>query len=1013
LLLEEDYELQAKLGYPLKVSSDDSEIAVIKRVTGRIPLLTIQEQEDLYTLIETETQELIAQKEAMGESVLRADQLDLEARAIARMEVIPDNSGIESEFTGSVSLEVVDAKVAVKPLTQLQVINAVREQLELTPVSAVSEHDFGAVEAIAYEFSRSAISTIQQATNRYRREALLNAKSESGRDKLNARLDEQLLHLQRVFQAMPPGTTVQVISPEGNVFYGVVSRFIQKSQNGSPAAPTNWKAEILIVHRSRQLIIPLTKFNRGREDSANLITRQASTWNNEPIYESFDLRQTQNQRMEVQIFTGNPIKAYEKFPKGKFVNYTNDQGEVLQGLVMPASFDIQEALREQPVAFYEAQQVKAFLTEVTRYQGSVKTLDELLTIKPQASARFNNTNATGFILQTLKSSIGDQYSLDEAIIQAAGAEFYSVSDRMECIVPKDRIDSVLTVILNEKHWTLAAFDFKDEARKLLNIKLPEFSKVEVMQKEIEKTFNSTIPKSTQNSNANQQSEPAPVPHDWRTVDRSELTPAALNYLQLKDQNPEALIFVRSRSGEFYEAYFSDANTISEALALMVIYKDMGNSAPHSPSLMIPARPGVLNRFTGYLQEQGFTVIVQEGRETASPDRTQLREQVDRVRDSELTEIAARLGLEQDRHDPHKWRNEHHTISITEQKFKDWTTDVGGGGAIDLVMHVQKVDFRTAVEWLSGQALPQIIRQRQTPQKLELPPAQESNWATVRQYLVNDRGLPEDWIDRLHEKGLIYADAQRNAVFLRHADSQEGQLWSRGHPTGANLRGTGEQPFHGLAPGTAREQGWFWLRHGKAEIERIVLVESAIDALSLAALEREKGQKPGGTVYLSTDGAGAIPVKVLRSHLENGGQVIVAFDADKAGEKLAWRVAQEVLGVQRMTPAICKDWNDRLLAEKHPERQTVSERGDKETLKMLWKWYRVSAAVGQSEAYRQRITEVAREFVDGKSLSENAIAAMEKDFQRSNEQTHSATQQRAVLNQNPKTQDRQDIQALGE
>ncbi|MGG6270150.1 strawberry notch C-terminal domain-containing protein [Leptolyngbya sp. AN03gr2] len=125
-LLEEDYELQAKLSYPLDVGSDESDIAVIKRVTGRIPLLTIQEQEELYTLIESETRELILQKEAMGESVLRADQLDLDARTIAQMEVIPDESGVKSEFTGAVALEVVDAKVPVKPFSQLQVINTVR-----------------------------------------------------------------------------------------------------------------------------------------------------------------------------------------------------------------------------------------------------------------------------------------------------------------------------------------------------------------------------------------------------------------------------------------------------------------------------------------------------------------------------------------------------------------------------------------------------------------------------------------------------------------------------------------------------------------------------------------------------------------------------------------------------------------------------------------------------------------------------------------------------------------------
>jgi C-terminal domain on Strawberry notch homologue len=166
-ILEEDIELQAKLGSPLNGTLEDSEIAVIKRVTGRIPLLPIREQEELYMLIESETQDLIAQKEAMGESVLQADQLDLDARTIAQMEVIPDESKVQTEFTGPVRLEIVDAKVPTKPMTQLQVINAVRESLNLQPVTEVSEHDFEEVDAIARRSTETTLTQIRQQTRSF------------------------------------------------------------------------------------------------------------------------------------------------------------------------------------------------------------------------------------------------------------------------------------------------------------------------------------------------------------------------------------------------------------------------------------------------------------------------------------------------------------------------------------------------------------------------------------------------------------------------------------------------------------------------------------------------------------------------------------------------------------------------------------------------------------------------------------------------------------------------------
>ena len=39
------------------------------------------------------------------------------------------------------------------------------------------------------------------------------------------------------------------------------------------------------------------------------------------------------------------------------------------------------------------------------------------------------------------------------------------------------------------------------------------------------------------------------------------------------------------------------------------------------------------------------------------------------------------------------------LSITGAKFMNWQRDAGGGGVIDLVMHLADMDFRTAVAWL--------------------------------------------------------------------------------------------------------------------------------------------------------------------------------------------------------------------------------------------------------------------------------------------------------------------------
>lgn len=128
---------------------------------------------------------------------------------------------------------------------------------------------------------------------------------------------------------------------------------------------------------------------------------------------------------------------------------------------------------------------------------------------------------------------------------------------------------------------------------------------------------------------------------------------------------------------------------------------------------------------------------------------------------------------------------------------DWTADKGGGGAIDLVMHVQGIEFKEAALWLFRQTFPlpsansrqQLQNQEIESPSLEIPLPSEKRWIGVRDYLTEIRQLPTALVDRLHERGLIYADMMQNAVFVRHSTHSDGINWYRGEPTGATLRGT--------------------------------------------------------------------------------------------------------------------------------------------------------------------------------------------------------------------------------
>jgi hypothetical protein len=165
---------------------------------------------------------------------------------------------------------------------------------------------------------------------------------------------------------------------------------------------------------------------------------------------------------------------------------------------------------------------------------------------------------------------------------------------------------------------------------------------------------------------------------------------------------------------------------------------------------------------------------------------------------------------------------------------------------------------------------------------------------VHQYLVRVRRLPAALIEQLIPTGSLYADAHANAVFLLR-DAQQ-------RPVGAELRGTTRRPWHGLAPGSRKDQGYFSWPDAPQSV--CILCESAIDALSCWLLHPHAW-------CVSTAGARANP-PWLGPLLQPGFSVYCGYDADPVGDALAQVMLVQHPTLRRLRPP-CKDWNDALRA----------------------------------------------------------------------------------------------------
>ncbi len=273
---------------------------------------------------------------------------------------------------------------------------------------------------------------------------------------------------------------------------------------------------------------------------------------------------------------------------------------------------------------------------------------------------------------------------------------------------------------------------------------------------------------------------------------------------------------------------------------------------------------------------------------------EIRNKAALVRNIELVAVLERTGAVADTNDPSKWHTPQGVLSVTGRKFFNWTRAAGGGGAIDLIMHLENYDFTQAVSWLtenfSCPAVQTSTKAKPPGSKpLILPKKDNEGFAQMTRYLTSDRCLPSGLIRALINAGNLYADDRANAVFL---------LLGKGKTVvGAEIRGTTNRTWHALAPGSRKDLGCFYVKNDKCR--KIVICESAIDAISYLALDPH-------CMALSTAGAHPNPTWLLNI-IKNGFEVFCGFDADETGEAAAEKMIALYPTVKRLRPTN-HDWN---------------------------------------------------------------------------------------------------------
>jgi hypothetical protein len=458
-LMEDMPDIHEMLGKPL--SSDGDKLArenAVAKVTGRIPLLPLADQEAVYGLLESNYKDLVEQADAMGQNMLEAKTMELDARVRSKTSIFAGSG--DSPFAADAFAEVVDVKRLGKPPTAEQALAAIATGLRQAGVT-VPDADVSRVEPLSALGRRVALDTLRAVNDKFRAfhvEMLAATDSEEGQAAVNARLMGMSRRFDAAMRQIHIGGSYRLQLSDGASVMAYVTGVRKKDGVKNPVAPGAWQITFAVADAARSFKLPLSKLlldGESGEFKVGITAMVRDPITGQTVAEALDAGQSVTRESRVMM-TGNLLAAFSKLSKGQIVNYTDDKGAIQQGILMPRGFDLKKAAAELPIEF-TPETAARFLRDAPG-RHSVATAD--------GAARVMFLQSGDVRVMTEKSKqAGGPYFLDQQLRQRMGDDFVSRGSSMSAISDTADLRSVLARVAEISGQPLQTSSFRDEAAK--------------------------------------------------------------------------------------------------------------------------------------------------------------------------------------------------------------------------------------------------------------------------------------------------------------------------------------------------------------------------------------------------------------------------------------------------------------------------------------------------------------------------------------------------------------------
>ncbi|MBN2727825.1 MAG: strawberry notch family protein [Bacteroidales bacterium] len=498
--LFENAELNTELGDPLQIEKS-TEVSKVEnaasKVSGRVAVLSIEDQEKFYEEILERYIDLVTYLKQAGQYDLEVEAMNLEAETIEKRTVIEGKQG-SSVFSENTFLETCEVNVLKKPFTKEELNNIIEKNLNgQNPL----EQQQGIIDDMEAFYTDRLKNDIENANLKYDKliRDIPNEKNyqkandktsyiqqrtrelETARDEFIAKESDsnsnKVSYINDFLKYFYVGKALKYpLIGNDNAIAMCVGIHVDKKKN-NPYAPSAMKIKIAIANSEKYIDLSLSgdPAKKLREimgvsysvgyDMERLIDR----------WEDFTKSANVN-RKSSYIVTGNILQAFSKFDNGKLISFTTKDGSIRKGILLPENYD--------PGQRNERDRITVPIAKTVKYVQDMSSGDFVVTPDGKFILNYYNGYNDKDYYISVPANKNFQHIFKDTILMGMSLNprdgFERRSDRMVAFFKKSSIPEVLSHL--EKIHSLSVIIPRNVYEQYIDQKQPVKVKSDLIEK---------------------------------------------------------------------------------------------------------------------------------------------------------------------------------------------------------------------------------------------------------------------------------------------------------------------------------------------------------------------------------------------------------------------------------------------------------------------------------------------------------------------------------------------------